>query len=99
MPTFLNCDLSNFGSDLLSVAIGNFIRTDETFDNFTDFCVLYITKIIKAKNSKQTLKSSVNLLCIPSQYSFHVNYLCVVHVGFVKAEVKLDQSFVNLTAK
>ena len=50
MLTFLNCKLSNFQRDLPDVAIRNSIRTEEIFQNFTDFCVPDITKTNKVIN-------------------------------------------------
>ena len=67
------------------------------FLQFTDFCVLYISKTVQVRNSKQTTKFRIFLMFI--QYNFQPNYLSVTRVSFVKVEVKLDQVFVNLTVR
>ena len=42
MYTFLNCNLSNFGSALLSVVIINSNQTDKNFDISVIYRLLYI---------------------------------------------------------
>ena len=60
MHSILNCNLSNFHSDLQNVAIIKSIQTDEIFHIFgekkPDSYVLYISKTIEDRNLKQSRK-------------------------------------------
>ena len=69
MDTFLFCDFLNFGSGLPSVAIRNYIPTDEIFEIIAIYRLLYALYLKKNYQSlklETNTKSSANFSCIPS---------------------------------
>ena len=101
MQTFLNCDLSTFGSNLSNVTIKNYIRNRQnflTFSQCTNFCVPYILTTIEVRNSKKRQK--IRIFLMYSQYSFQTDYMSIAtRLRFVKMDAKLHRSFVNLIVK
>ena len=82
MPTFLNCDLPVFESDLPIVAIRNSIRTDDFFCHFYNlptFLYSISQKLLKLGILNKYQKFYSFLMHI--QYSFQTDYFSVASLA------------------
>ena len=85
MQTIVNDILPYFRSNLPSLAIMNYIRSYENFDeNYPIFCLPYISKTIGVRNINKTF-------CVYNLYSFQTDRQGVAGGRFVQFEIQTDR--------